>query len=330
MRADGGRLAAPPSGPPVSALVAATDLPALLRATRRAARGKKHRRSVAAFLVDAEPRCLALQRALRRSVGHAEAWRPGRSRTFRIRDPKPRTITVQPFADRVVHHALCAAAEPAFERFAVFDSYACRRGKGQHRAVRRLQRLARAAPWALKTDVAAFFASIPHEPLLELVTARLRDQPLADRFRVVVDDGTGRGLPVGALTSQHLANLYLGVLDHWLQDGQGLRSVRYMDDVVVLGDRDRLRALLPAFRGFLAARLELRLNERVTRLVPVRDGSPPAPAPTRAASRRPGWTVRGRARRRGAEPPFPPRSLRHLARPTRRRHGRRPPRLRTG
>ena len=114
------------------------DFHALRTAAVRAARGKRRQPEAAAFLADLEPEVLRLQRELL-----AGAWRPGPYRTFAITDPKPRTISAAPFRDRVVHHALCAALEPVFERYAVFDSYACRPGKGTLAALRRAQAHAR-------------------------------------------------------------------------------------------------------------------------------------------------------------------------------------------
>ncbi len=105
----------------------ATTLQALLEATRRASRGHRADPLVAAFVMDAERHCLRLQRALRLPLTHQESWHPTSARTFRIFDPKPRLITVSPFADRVVHHALIAAAEPALERYAISDSYSDKR-----------------------------------------------------------------------------------------------------------------------------------------------------------------------------------------------------------
>jgi len=258
----------------------ATSVPALLAATRRAARGKRHRPDVARFLMDAEPRCLRLGRALRRPVDEPGAWQPGATRTLVVRDPKPRRITIVPFPDRVVHHALCAPAEPHLERFAIAHSFACRRGKGQLAALRRAQRATTAADWVFKGDVRRFFASIPHDRLLALLRRHVPDSDLCDRLEVVVrawtgDVGEGRGLPVGSLTSQHLANLYLGVLDHRVKDDWGVRHyLRYMDDFLLFGERERLRRLIPRLRSLLAGELGLALNERVSRLARTRDGVP--------------------------------------------------------
>lgn len=258
----------------------ATSFHGLLAAATRAARGKRDRPEVARFLMDAERHCLALERALRLPATHVEAWRPGPARRFSIRDPKPRMITEVPFPDRVVHHALMAVAEPCFERRAIFDSYACRQGKGQHAALHRTQRFVRACGWALKADVAAYFASIPHDGLMQLVRRSVPDRATCDLLeRIVRAPGLaaapGRGLPIGALTSQHLANLYLSPLDHFIKDDMAERRyVRYMDDFVVFGERAHLRDLRTALAEFLQARLSLALNPRATRVLPTRDGVP--------------------------------------------------------
>lgn len=263
-----------------SLLEAATELPALLAATRRAAQGKRKQPEVAAFLMDAERECLRLQRSLRAAPDRTDAWRPGPARTFCIRDPKPRQITQLPFADRVVHHALCGVVDPLLERYAIFDSYACRPGKGQHAALHRAQRFVAAQPsgWAVKGDVAAYFASIPHDPLLALLARRVREPEVLHVLERIVRAypcGPGRGLPIGALTSQHLANLYLGALDHYIKDDLGHRYyLRYMDDFIALGDRQAMVVLRQQIEEFLHDRLLLCLNSRSSQLRSVRDGVP--------------------------------------------------------
>ncbi len=256
----------------------ATCFKALLVATRRAARGKRKRPDVARFLMDAERRCLALSSALRRSPSDPLVWQPGLAHRFRIKDPKPRLISVVPFDDRVVHHAIMAAVEPQLERYAIFDSYACRKGKGQLAALHRAQHFARGSAWALKADFASYFASIPHQHLLRLTRRRVPDQKLCALIERIVRAHApekDRGLPIGALTSQHLANLYLGQVDHWFKDERGSRRyLRYMDDLVAFGERQPLRELLDDLRAYVGDRLGLRLNERHTCLMPVRDGVP--------------------------------------------------------
>ena len=260
----------------------ATTLESFLAATRRAACGKKIQPPVARFLMDAERECLRLQDSLRLPVDHANAWWPAAPHQFQIRDPKPRMISVAPFADRVVHHVLCATFEPILERYSIHHSYACWRGKGQHRALHQCQRFARRADWALKGDVSSFFASIPHDRLLARLHQRVRHAEISAWVQRVlagphpgVPSSIGRGLPIGALTSQHLANFYLGHLDHWLTDDLGFGNyLRYMDDFVVFGTRSDLRRLLPKIRTFLVEELDLRLNEKHSRVQPVRTGIP--------------------------------------------------------
>lgn len=271
----------PPAEPRAGSLLEkATELPALLAATRRAAQGKRHRSEVARFLMDAERECLRLQRALRAPLGSPAAWRPGPADCFAIRDPKPRQITALPFIDRVVHHALCAVIEPMLERYAIYDSYACRVDKGQHAALARAQRfvLGCRGGWAFRGDVRAYFASIPHEPLLELLMKRVADRELVERMEPIIrayPTASGRGLPIGALTSQHLANLYLGALDHYVKDDLGVRRyLRYMDDILAVGEREEMQELRGQVEAYLRERLLLELDPRTSNVLPLRDGVP--------------------------------------------------------
>jgi len=166
----------------------ATGLRALLAATKRAAKGKRHLSEVAQFVMDAERRCLQLREELRAEPGSAAAWKPGPAQTFRLFDPKPRLIAVVPFADRVVHHALCQVVEPEFERFAITDSYACRKGKGQHAAILRGQKYAVASRdgWYFKGDVKAYFASIPHERLKEVLKRRVKEPDVREVLERII------------------------------------------------------------------------------------------------------------------------------------------------
>lgn len=257
-----------------------TALGTLLKAIQRAARGKRHLPEVARFVMDAERHGLALSAALREPMGSESAWRPGPARTFQLYDPKLRQITVVPFADRVVHHALCEVLLPDFERFAIFHSYACRVGKGQHAALHCCQKCVRAQKdgWVFKGDIRAYFASIPHDRLIEVIHRRVGESDLRALLTQIVHaypSGEGHGLPIGALTSQHLANLYLGVLDHYVKDALGARRyLRYMDDFAVFGTKEEVLMFRRHIAQFLHERLGLSLNERTSRVLPVRDGVP--------------------------------------------------------
>lgn len=160
----------------------------------------------------------------------------GRWTTFTIRDPKERRILAPCFRDRVVHHAMMAHLGPVLERSLIDDTFACRQGKGTLAAVQRAQQHVRRFPWFVKVDVRAYFASIDHDILLALLRRRFKRSSVLDLCARVLERAPlppGRGLPIGALTSQHFANAYLDGLDRLLLETLKVRAmVRYMDDVV--------------------------------------------------------------------------------------------------
>jgi retron-type reverse transcriptase len=181
----------------------------------------------------------------------------GRWTAFSIRDPKPRQILAPCFRDRVLHHALMAHMGPVLERALVADTFACRAGKGTLAAVRRAQQHVRRFPWFVKIDVRAYFASIDHSILRTVLARRFKDPgllALCDAILASVPGGPGRGLPIGALTSQYFANSYLDALDRHLLEGLRVRGmVRYMDDVVWWCDsREAAHSTLAAVRDFVA------------------------------------------------------------------------------
>jgi len=248
----------------------------LLRAVGRAARGKRDRPSVARFEFHLERELLTLQAELA-----AGTYRPGAFFTFEVRDPKRRSICAAPFRDRVVHHAVCGVLEPIFERRLIFDTYACRPRKGTHAAIARAQHFARRSRYFLKCDVHKFFASVDHALLRALLVRMFKDKPLLDLLgRIIAHNPPGaepgRGLPIGNLTSQHFANLYLGALDHHLKERERLKGyLRYMDDLLLFADdKAGLHLLHATIRRFLHEHLRLRLKEEGTRLAPVSEGIP--------------------------------------------------------
>jgi retron-type reverse transcriptase len=184
---------------------------------------------------------------------------------FKVHDPKERLICAATFRERVLHHALMNVCEPILERAAVFDSYACRKGKGRMLAVARAQSYARTHRWFLKMDIRKYFDSIHQATLRELLGRKFKDPLLLgvfDRILASYHTTPGRGLPIGNLTSQHLANFFLGPLDRFLKEElRSVAYVRYMDDFVVWGwSGSELRAVCERVRAFLAAELKLELK----------------------------------------------------------------------
>lgn len=251
-----------------------TAFDTLLLAAHKAQRGKQQRSSVAHFVFHLEPALLALQDELR--VG---TYRMQPYRSFVIYEPKRRQICAAAFRDRVVHHAICHVLDPLFDASLISDTYACRRGKGTHAAVKRVQALARSFPYVLKCDIRHYFETMDHMLLKTLLRRLLKDQQVLALFDHIIDHplpgGTpGKGVPIGNLTSQYCANLYLGVLDHFVKERLRLRGyVRYMDDFLVLTDnKPLLHTTLATIRAFLRDTLQLDLKDEVVRIAPVTQG----------------------------------------------------------
>ncbi|MEO1610444.1 MAG: reverse transcriptase domain-containing protein [Pseudomonadota bacterium] len=248
----------------------------LLLAARHAASGKKDRIRVAHFLFHLETELLWLQEELKAGI-----WRPGPFRVFEIREPKPRRISAADFRDRVLHHAICNIIGPIFEKRAIHDSWACRTGKGSHGAVLRAQGFARRHRYFLKCDIRRYFESVDHAILKRLLRRILKDGQLLELLDRIIDHAPpgstpGKGLPIGNLTSQHFANLYLGELDHEMKDHRHVRAyIRYMDDMLLFADdKEELRAYLQHLDDFARDRLALSLKPSATIIAPVSDGVP--------------------------------------------------------
>ena len=248
----------------------------------RAARGKRAKPGAAAFLANLEKEVLLLERELR-----GGRYRPGRYKTIELRDPKHRVVSAAPFRDRVVHHACCAICEPLFERGLIHDSYANRVGKGTHRAVAPYEAFRDRFRAVLRCDIDRYFPAIDHEILKRDLRRRIvcpRTLALADR----IIDGSNpqepvnlyfpgddlftpherrRGLPIGNLTSQFFANLYLNRLDHFCKQVLGARGyLRYVDDFALFHDDVvQLEQWRARIYRFLQGR-RLRLHRRKTRV----------------------------------------------------------------
>jgi RNA-directed DNA polymerase len=261
----------------------------LWRAWRKARRGKSSKTDVVRFELDLEHNLLALQREL-----ETGEYRPNRYRLFTIYERKPRLIAAAPFRDRVVHHAVMNIIESPLDLGFIYDSYACRKGKGVHTAVDRYQRWARRYPYALKIDVQQYFPSIDHDILKEKLRRRIRDRRVLSLLDQIIDGSPNKelaepayfpgdnlftplerrcGIPIGNLTSQFFANLYLDNLDHWIKEV--LRApayLRYVDDMVLLDDdKERLHERREAIRERLT-RDRLRLHPRKAQVSRTRDG----------------------------------------------------------
>ena len=248
----------------------------LLLAANRALKGKKRKRGAAAFYFDMENELLVIEKELRNG-----RYAPMPYRDFHVYEPKRRKICAADFRDRVVHHAICNVLEPTLDRGLIFDTYACRRGKGSHAAVRRTQEFSRRFGYFLKCDIRGYFENVDHRELKTLLSRKIKDKRLLNLLCVIIDHPVpqgrpGKGIPIGNLTSQLFANIYLGQLDHFLKDRLGVKGyVRYMDDFLVFGpDKIFLRGRLAEIRKFVNERLLLTLKDEALIVAPVSQGIP--------------------------------------------------------
>ena len=261
----------------------------LLEAARKARKGKRTKPNVARFDFQLERELFRLRTELTEKT-----WQPGPYTSFFIYEPKKRLISAAPYRDRVVHHALCNIIEPLFERGFIHDSYANRKDKGTHRAVDRYTEFCRKNRYVLQCDIRKYFPSIDHEILYQLVVRRIKDPDALWLIKHIIDSSNPqepihayfpgddlftpferrRGLPIGNLTSQFLANVYLNGFDHFVKRDLGCRYyIRYVDDFVVFSDdKDFLHQVKQQMAAYLTD-LRLQLHPGKCQIFPVTQGA---------------------------------------------------------
>ncbi len=262
--------------------------PSLMLAAERASKGKRFRPNVAQFTLQLEDELHALRQELL-----VQTYRPGPYRTFMLREKKPRLISAAPFRDRVVHHALCNVIELIIDRSFLFDSYACRKGKGTHTAIERASHYARRFPYVLKADIAQYFPSIDHAILFDLLKRQIWDHEVLWLLKVIIDGSNPqpevnryfpgddlftpwerrRGLPIGNQTSQFFANVYLNGLDHFVKEQLRVPGyIRYGDDMLLFSHKkDELHDVLHRLRAYSVS-LRVRFHARKCVVMPTKAG----------------------------------------------------------
>jgi hypothetical protein len=234
-------------------------------------------------MLNLEKNLLRIERTLRDG-----SWRGGGYTIIDVREPKPRMVSAAPFADRVVHHALCNVVAPIFERGFVDDSYANRKGFGTHRAIARYEHYRDRYAHVLRCDIYRYFPSIDHAILKADLHRRIACEPTLGLMDAIIDGSNPqepvnlifpgddlfapyqrrRGLPIGNLTSQLFGNIYLNGLDHFVKEVLRVPGyVRYVDDFALFHDDP---AMLAHWQQQIARYLEGRrmiLHPRKTRIV---------------------------------------------------------------
>lgn len=239
-----------------------TSFENLTTAAKKAMKGCGRTSETCQFFYRLEKEIITIQTELR-----SGEYKPGQYRYFTVHDPKERQIAVAPFRDRVVHHAIVNVLDPIYERVFIHDSYATRKNKGTHKAILRAQSFLRRWGWFYKADVRQYFANVDHAILMRTVERKIKDRELLELLeRIILNIDADKGLPIGNLTSQFLANVYLDPLDHQIKDQMGIRGyIRYMDDFVIFGnDPVVLDKEMDEVEEFLEGRLALQLRPKCT------------------------------------------------------------------
>jgi retron-type reverse transcriptase len=231
--------------------------------------GKGSRADVIEFEWRLEENIFTLHRELK-----SRSYKHGAYHAFYIHDPKQRLIHKAVVRDRIVHHAVFNILNPIFEPTFIANSFSCRVGKGTHKGVVALTKMLRrvshnhtSSCFALKCDVLKFFASVDQDILLGILSKRIKDRQTIELLREIIysfsSKGTyHKGLPIGNLTSQLFANIYMNEFDQFMKHQLKVRHyVRYTDDFIVVSDNiEYLKSLLSKIQRFLKTSLALELH----------------------------------------------------------------------
>lgn len=259
----------------------------VLKASKKARRGKRYKASTARFEYYLENSILKIIEVLKNKT-----YEPGSYYDFYIHDPKKRLISAAPYFDRVIHHALINIIGPIIEKSFIYDTYACIKGKGTHKAVQRYKEFQKKNKYVLKCDIRKYFESIDLEILLNKVANKIKCSDTLCLVRKIINSRqsgkeieyfTGddlftplnrkKGIPIGNLTSQFFANLYLNDFDHFIkEDVKAKCYIRYCDDFVIFGNSKMwLNQVKLKIMDYLKT-LRLRLHENKSRIYRTSDG----------------------------------------------------------
>lgn len=261
----------------------------LFLAAKKAQKGKRFQTNVLAFNYNLEGELTELQKEL-----ETKTYQPGHYKTFYIKEPKLRMISAAPYRDRVVHHALCNVIVPIIEPTFVADSYANRVGFGTHRALHRFIKFARSSRYVLQCDIQKYFPSIDHEILKHLLRRKLKCPDTLWLIDTIINNSNEqipaveyfegddlltplqrrRGLPIGNLTSQFFANVYMNGFDHFVKEKLKVaKYLRYVDDFALFSDdKEFLANARYAIEEYLAG-LRLKIHPIKSQLFATKHGA---------------------------------------------------------
>ncbi|MDP3728396.1 MAG: reverse transcriptase/maturase family protein [bacterium] len=252
----------------------------LLLAFQKARKGKTQKPYVKEFEKNLKQNLLQLQAELLLQV-----YRPKPLETFIIHDPKTRKISKSAFRDRVVHHAICNILEPIYENIFIYDSYANRKGKGTVKALERFNTFKRKVSknnilecFVLKADIKQYFETVDQEILINILKQKIKDEKVLSIIKIIIGNyqgkQKGKGMPLGNLTSQFFANVYLHELDIFVK--HNLKEeyyIRYVDDFIILDkDKKRLEQVKITLNQFLEENLKITLHKGKSKIISLEEG----------------------------------------------------------
>lgn len=248
-------------------------------------KGDKQKKSdVQLFERDVEQNLYQLHRALRAKTYHHSAYT-----SFYVLDPKQRHIHKAEVLDRILHHAIFNVLNPIFEKTFIDTSFSCRVGKGTHKGVEAVTSMTRKVSCngikpccVLKCDVQKFFFRVDHMILMSILKKVIKDEDALRLLGEVINSFSSnesnifysKGLPIGNLTSQLFANIYMNEFDYYMKHALRVKYyARYTDDfVVVSDDRKYLKNLIPMIQSFLREHLALKLHPKKTTIRSLHQG----------------------------------------------------------
>jgi retron-type reverse transcriptase len=256
-------------------------------AWKKAKKGKTKKDYVIEFEKNLLDNLLKLQEELK-----SLTYKPGPLKTFILRDPKIRKISKSDFRDRIVHHALCNIIEPIFDKTFIYDSCANRKGKGNLKAVerfysfmRKVSRNGKINGWfndnqvkgyCFKADIKHYFQEVEHRILIRIIRKKIEDEKVIWLIEQILSNHFVRdkGMPLGNLTSQFFANVYLNELDYFVKHKLKAKYyLRYVDDFVILhSSKSQLEAWKGQIDEFLSNELKLEIHKEKSKIIPLSRG----------------------------------------------------------
>ncbi|MBU0894782.1 MAG: helix-turn-helix domain-containing protein [Nanoarchaeota archaeon] len=257
----------------------------LLLAYKKARKGKTKRRYVKRFEEDLINKIKLLREELQFLT-----YKPHRLKVFILREPKTRKISKSAFRDRVIHHALCNLIVPIFEKSFIYDSHANQIGKGTHKALERFDKFKRKVSknntlkcYCLKADIKHYFKDVDHDVLLDIISKKIKDGKVFWLIkRILANLPTSKsggathskGMPLGNLTSQFFANVYLNELDYFVKHKLKAKYyIRYVDDFVILhNSKKQLENWKVKIDNFLGLKLKIELHKDKSKVLSLEKG----------------------------------------------------------